>query len=105
MTRFSQLAQRVLVSVAIAASLCLLVQQFSRTALVRDFENWGYDLLVNFEPRGPQSGKVIIVDFDDATVEALHSFPVPRTVVADLIARAAAGKPDLIGLDMIVADR
>ncbi|HZQ90462.1 MAG TPA: adenylate/guanylate cyclase domain-containing protein [Terriglobales bacterium] len=74
------------------------------TAFVSDVRWWGYDLLVNLASPAPRAAGIVVVDFDDDTVLTLKTWPVPRTVVADVLRRVAAGKPDLIGLDILLTE-
>lgn len=72
---------------------------------MNDLERWGYDLLVNNGGYAPQREDVILVDFDDASVAALHTFPVPRGLVAKTLRKIAEGNPELIGLDMLLSEK
>ncbi len=94
-----------LVGAAISALVCVLVVSASDSALMGDLELWGYDLLVNAGPQPAPQHDVVIVDFDDATISALHSFPVPRKTLAEVIRRVSAAGPDLIGLDFLLVER
>jgi adenylate cyclase len=91
-------------SFVLAALVTLLVAICSQTAAFGDYELWGYDLLVN---RGPHRGinpEVVIVDFDDATFERVKRYPIPRSVVATLIAKVAESSPRVVGLDMFLSE-
>jgi adenylate cyclase len=98
-------SQRVLVSVGLAVLVCVLVGQVGRSSLMGDLENWGYDLLVNVRRSPPATPGIVVVDFDDATLERLRTYPVPRATIADLLSRISAQGPELIGLDMLLSDR
>jgi CHASE2 domain-containing sensor protein len=69
-----------------------------------DYELWGYDLLVNHGPHRGVNPDVVIVDFDDATLERVKQYPIPRSVVAELIAKVAEGSPRVVGLDMFLSE-
>jgi hypothetical protein len=46
--------------------------------------------------------RILLVDFDEATVTFYSAFPLPRTLVADTIERVSLGNPKVIGLDVIL---
>jgi adenylate cyclase len=50
----------------------------------------------------PYQGPVFDVDFDEDSVTQYDAFPIPRLLLADVIAKIASGKPSVIGLDVIL---
>jgi adenylate cyclase len=70
-----------------------------------DLERLGYDLLVNAGGSPPPREDVILVDFDDASVAALHTYPVSRGLVAKTLGKISEGNPELIGLDMLLSEK
>jgi len=95
----------VLISALLSAVVCLVTSAASRSALMGDVERWGYDLLVNAGGYPPPREDVVLVDFDDASVAALHTFPVPRGLVAKTLRKISEGNPELIGLDMLLSEK
>jgi adenylate cyclase len=61
-----------------------------------------YDRLVAAQHPEPSSDRIINIDFDEDTVRDLHAFPIPRPLLAQLIAKIAATKPAVIGVDVIL---
>jgi CHASE2 domain-containing sensor protein len=76
-----------------------------RSGLLDSAELGGYDLLVSVHGFAPPPPELVIVDFDDATMEAIGTFPVPRGVLAQVLEKVNAGKPNLIGLDFLLSER
>jgi len=105
MRRLATWWKPVLISALLSAVVCLVTSAASRSALMGDLERWGYDLLVNAGGYAPPREDVILVDFDDASVAALHTFPVPRGLVAKTLRKVSEGNPELIGLDMLLSEK
>ena len=83
----------------------LLSAGLSRFGLLDSLELQGYDLLVWKGESAPPPEELIVVDFDDATVEKLNAFPIPRALLAEIVEKIGAGTPDLIGLDVLLDKR
>src|SRR5580700_871888 len=64
----------------------------------------GYDLLVYVGGAAPANEKIVIVDFDNASVEAIGKYPIPRKTLARVLGRIAEGQPAVIGLDKLLSD-
>jgi adenylate cyclase len=62
----------------------------------------GYDLLVKFQLPEPPSSRIFNIDFDEETVSKYNAFPIPRLLLADVIAKLASAKPAVIGVDIIL---
>lgn len=92
------------VSLALAALVWVAVGGVRGTAPAGDLELWGYDLLVNAGGYDPPHPALVIVDFDDVTLEKTRAFPVPRTAVAEVIRKVSSGGPELIGLDILLSE-
>ena len=91
---------------AVIAGLSLLI-----VAIVFTMERRGYlqapdlrtyDALVARQHPEPPSDVVFNVDFDEATVTRYNAFPIPRLLLADVIAKIASGKPAVMGIDVIL---
>lgn len=84
----------------VALMLALLVHSgFFDTA-----ELQGYDLLVFAGGAATANENIVIVDFDNASVEAIGKYPIPRKTMARVLARIAEGKPAVVGLDKLLSD-
>src|ERR1700690_162240 len=64
----------------------------------------GFDLLVFAGGAAPSNENIAIVDFDNAAVEAIGKYPIPRKTLARVLGRIAEGQPAVIGLDKLVSD-
>ncbi len=62
----------------------------------------GYDLLVKSQRPAPPSSRIFNIDFDEETVRKYNAFPIPRLLLADVIAKLASAKPAVIGVDIIL---
>lgn len=63
-----------------------------------------YDLRVRSVKVPPPSDDIRLVAIDASSIEALGRWPWPRSVVADLIDRIAAGEPRALGLAIIFSE-
>ncbi|MGH9556102.1 MAG: CHASE2 domain-containing protein [Terriglobales bacterium] len=93
------------VSLALALLVWAVVGGVRGTAPAGDLELWGYDLLINAGGYEPPQPAVVVVDFDEATLEKTRVFPVPRTAVAEVLRKVSSGGPELIGLDILLSER
>jgi adenylate cyclase len=70
-------------------------------------EEWrlsGFDTAQRLWPRIEADNGVVIVAIDDESLAAKGQWPWPRTLVAELVRRIAAGKPSVLGLDILFAE-
>ena len=93
-----------IVSCCLAIVICVVAAAVARTPLLNDLENWGFDVLVNRSRPARGDARIVIVDFDDTTLAQLHTFPVPRRTLAEVIRRVSAGAPKVIGLDILLSE-
>jgi len=97
--------RHLLAGVILAVLVVLLVAGSSGLKLLESVELQGYDLLVRSQPPPAPAQSLAIVDFDDPTFARLGVFPAPRATLAEVIEKVSAGRPDLIGLDVLLAER
>ncbi len=64
----------------------------------------GFDLYQTIKPRVSTVRPVVIVDFDEASLQALGQWPWPRTLIADLIDKIQAAGSAAIGFDVIMSE-
>jgi len=95
-------ARKTTISLAVVVLISLLVFGLSHLEVWRNVELQGYDLLVSRSGQPGSSSRIIVVDFDDESVRSLHAFPLPRTLLADVVDRVSQGAPAVIGLDVIL---
>lgn len=92
----------VIASAIAAVVVCLAAAGVKSSGLLDQIELQGFDLLVSSQALPPPCAAIIIVDFDDASVNALNAFPIPRQLLANVIEKVSAGAPALIGLDVLL---
>lgn len=63
-----------------------------------------YDLSIGAQHHAARDD-IVIVAIDDASITAIGRWPWRRTVLAELVDRIAAGRPRVIGVDVILTER
>jgi adenylate cyclase len=99
-----RLPDRLLVSVVLSAILCALVALLANWVSYGDLDNWTYDFLVNHGRYAQPSDDVVFVDFDDRTFAQVQRYPMPRSVIAQVIEQIAKAGPTVIGLDILLSE-
>jgi PAS domain S-box-containing protein len=87
------------IGTAIAALVALLFAL--RPAPVGNLDNSVCDILTNWAGRGHLSGKVAIVEIDDASIAKLGRWPWPRDLVASLVRRILDAGAATVVLDTV----
>ena len=64
----------------------------------------GFDLYQTIKPRVSTVRPVVIVDIDEASLQALGQWPWPRTLIADLIDKIQEAGSAAIGFDVIMSE-
>ena len=72
--------------------------------LADSIEGKVYDSFLRSAPRHPESGRVAIVDLDEASLERLGQWPWPRYRIARLLERIREDGATAVGLDMVFAE-
>ncbi len=85
-----------LVVLALAASVYLV-----DPAQLRETRARGFDIEQRLWPLAPGATLVQVVTVDEQSLQRLGQWPWPRTLVADLVRRIAAGKPAALGVDIL----
>ena len=100
-----QFAYKNLIAIlAIATAAIIGAELISRTVAFHDLQLWAYDFVVTHSPEPRPSDKVVVVDFDDATLARERQFPIPRDVVASAVSRVAEAGAKVIGLDFLLTE-
>jgi adenylate cyclase len=92
---------------ALALLIASIIFATERGGILAPLELRAYDWLTAIPyllipPTQPYQGPVFNVDFDEDSVRQYDAFPIPRLLLADVIAKIASGKPSVIGLDVIL---
>jgi serine phosphatase RsbU (regulator of sigma subunit)/CHASE2 domain-containing sensor protein len=73
-------------------------------AAVQSLRLRGFDFLEELAPRKYQPAPVAIVTIDDKSLKQYGQWPWSRARVAQLVDKIAAGKPSVLGVDIIFAE-
>jgi adenylate cyclase len=102
---FVKSRRRLLVSFVLGILAYGLAMAAGQLVVASDLELWTYDFLVNHGGHYTKDNDdIVVVVFDDATVTHLGRFPIPRTVLAEVIRRVSKAKPRIIGLDFFLTE-
>src|SRR5271154_1854163 len=99
-----RLPHPVLVSVALSGVICGLVALLPIWVPYTDLDNWTYDFLVNHGRYAQPSPDVVFVDFDDQTFARVQQYPMPRSIIAQVIQQIGQAQPAVIGLDVLLSE-
>ncbi len=102
MRQASIFQSRFIAGLALSVAVLTAAASMVRAGLLRGAELQGYDLLILSRGSHALPESPVIVDFDDATVQAYQAFPIPRKLLAEVVEKIAAAKPGVIGLDIIL---
>jgi serine phosphatase RsbU (regulator of sigma subunit) len=64
----------------------------------------GFDAAQRLWPRIEPNDRVQVVAIDEQSLAAKGQWPWPRTLIADLVRRIAAGRPAVLGIDILFAE-
>src|SRR5437763_4841079 len=71
---------------------------------VAEWRARGFDAAQRLWPQAEADNGVLIVAIDEESLAAKGQWPWPRTLVAELVRRIAAGKPRVLGIDILFAE-
>src|SRR5438309_7038902 len=87
--------------IALAVLAVALAGYAADPYLLRELRFRGFDALQRLWPQPVQEAQVIIVDIDEETLHQYGQWPWPRTLLAKLVDRIAAGRPRVLGIDLL----
>jgi adenylate cyclase len=93
-----------LVLLGVALALAEAGLEALKPPFIVSLEHLAYDTLLNSRVRPETSGKVIIVDLDEKSLDLIGQWPWPRYRIATLLERIQAMGPASVGLDMVFAE-
>jgi serine phosphatase RsbU (regulator of sigma subunit)/CHASE2 domain-containing sensor protein len=82
----------------------LLVALVPELPLLRGLRLSWFDACQFLLPRARASAPALVVEIDDASVARHGQWPWPRTLLADVVERVAAGDPAAIGIDILMPE-
>lgn len=95
---------RLIVAIIVGAALTGVLAALGDWTPYGDLNNWTYDFLVNHGHYAAPAQDVVFIDFDDATFAKIQKYPIPRSIIADVIERVGSAKPAVIGLDILLSE-
>src|SRR5216683_2154054 len=93
--------------IALAVLAVALAAYVADPPLLRETRYRGFDTAQHLWPLSPGDTLVQVVAIDEESLKQRGQWPWPRALVADLVRRIAAGKPRVLGVDILFpeADR
>ncbi|AQV98791.1 histidine kinase [Cupriavidus necator] len=88
----------------LAAAVLALVMLAARQGWTERADLAAYDIAISAQHH-PARDDIVIVGIDDASISAIGRWPWRRAVLAQLVERIAAGRPRVIGVDVILSER
>jgi adenylate cyclase len=73
-------------------------------AFIRTISNYAYDTFLKQVAQPPQSGKIVIVDLNDTSLQTVGQWPWPRYIVADLSRRILEAGASVVAFDIVFAE-
>lgn len=116
MARFSHFLRRLLSLIRVQAHLVLgtmlvLAGAYIYVAhprMIEPIQHWTFDTYQRLHPRQPDHAEMparpVIIDIDEASLEAYGQWPWPRTVMAQLVENLRAYNVLVIGFDIVFAE-
>jgi adenylate cyclase len=90
---------------AVALVVGALVLRIIDPGIITELRVRSFDLVERAWPRAADSARVAIVDIDEKSLAKYGQWPWSRHRVAELLRRIAEGKPRVVGIDILLADR
>ena len=81
----------------ISLLVSLIILLLTYTGMFQSLEWLGYDLGVRFSSSKPANQEVVIVAIDDAALDELGSWPLPRDILAQAAESLTKARPSVIG--------
>ena len=89
----------------LAAALFYLSFAGSKPELLTALDNRLIDSMFSWRGPRPVTGRIVIVDIDDRSLQELGQWPWPRNLVAELAAKIHAGGASSLGFDMVFPEK
>lgn len=92
------------VAAAIAVAATLAIFFAMRSTSISDLDAWTYDFTVNNAGSSGTADNIVLVDFDEETFAHVKQFPIPRSMLANVITKINAQKPRVVGMDIFLSE-
>ncbi len=90
--------------IGLAVTLAFLGMAFFRVQFLDSVELKLYDLRMSLAAAADGQSPVVLVDIDDDSIDKLGRWPWPRSVLARGLQAVDAGKPAVIGLNILLSE-
>lgn len=91
---------------AVLVGLCTIVfflgLAFLRVGFIDSLDLGLYDLTAGFRRQAQDNDPVVLVEIDDKSISRLGGWPWPRSVLAEGIRKIGQGRPEVIGLTLLL---
>jgi adenylate cyclase len=91
-------------AVALLVVAAVLAIRIVDPAILQEVRLQGFDAAQHLWPRPEPQAGTLIVAVDEESLAARGQWPWPRTLVAELVRRIAAGHPSALGIDILFAE-
>ncbi len=88
----------------VGITVLFLVMNIVRIGFFDTLELKFYDIRMNMRTSPESESNIVMVDIDDDSIEKLGRWPWPRDIVAQGVEKISAGKPKVIGLNLILSE-
>ena len=89
---------------AVLAACFILGTLAGWTPLALRIDNYAYDWILGRQPEEHWTPQSVVVEIDEATLEARHGMPNIRAILTEALEKIAAAKPKAVALDVILHD-
>ncbi len=81
----SQKGRLLFIATGLSITVCMCLLFIFEPAFFQFMDNKLYDQFVRIKSDNPTSGRIVIVDYDDASLDELGQWPWPRNIIARLL--------------------
>ena len=93
-----------MLAISVGVTVIALIFSISRPNLLRPLQNLVFDTYQQLKPRDASQSAVVVVDIDEASIQARGQWPWPRAELADLTDRLAGAGAVSIAFDMVFSE-
>ena len=83
----------------------LLTALSAASGLIETTELQAYDFLLSTRRPASWPQDLVVLDFDDHTLDSIGRFPIPRRILAEVVNKVATGGPAVIGVDILLDEQ
>src|ERR1700741_3881081 len=80
----------------------LLTALSAASGLIQPTELQAYDFLLSTRRPASWPQDLVVLDFDDHTLDSIGRFPIPRRILAEVLNKLATPAPAVFGFDLLL---